>query len=309
MRSFVFEAIGTRWQIDIDFLPEGAAFIDLEKKIRTRIDEFDSTYSRFRGDSFIRKLAKTQGTYILPEDSGPLFDLYGQLYHLTKGRFTPLIGKVLEDAGYDEQYSLQPKALQKPVSWEEAISIHSGKIVVKLPCLLDFGAAGKGYLIDLIGGILEKNGVETYCIDAGGDIRYRSLADKMLRVGLENPENSGQVIGVAVVGNESICASAGNRRKWGKFHHIIDPFTLSSPGIRRYPAAPGAPLSSVKATWVISSSTMIADGLATCLFFVDADVLLKRYGFEYVVLYSDFSVRKSEGFAGELYFKDQNKGK
>ncbi len=300
MTSFIFDAIGTHWQIDIGSVISDKAFIGIKEQIGKRVEEFDRNYSRFRGDSFVRLLASKPGVYDLPDDSKPLFDLYRQLYNLTDGRFTPLIGDVLVEAGYDEAYSLRSQELHAPASWDDAFSVRSGQIVIRQPRLLDFGAAGKGYLIDLISVILEEEGVRSYCVDGGGDIRFRSKSKITHRVGLENPEDPGQVIGVAFVGNESSCASAGNRRRWGEFHHIIDPYTLSSPGASRHPALPP----SVIATWVVSKTTMIADALATCLFFVAPEVLLKRYAFEYVVLYKDFSVKKSEGFRGEVFVED-----
>lgn len=291
MYSLIFEAIGTRWEISIASLLPVNKKVAVDKLIRKRIEDFDKTYSRFRGDSFVRRMAVNKGMYVLPDDSRPLFELYFALYKLTEGLFTPLIGQVLDDAGYDETYSLKPKVLHSPRSWEEAFSIDDSCITVKYPILLDFGAAGKGYLLDLVSNLLRENGIDSYCVEAGGDICNYNNEDKNFRVGLENPNDFSQVIGVAIIGNESICGSAGNRRKWGKYHHIIDPNTLSSP-------------QSVAATWVVAETTMLADGLSTCLFFVSPEILLKRYQFEYVVLYSDFSIKKSGGFRGELFINN-----
>ncbi len=309
MLSWVFDAIGTKWQIDINSSLPVNKRIFLEKLIRKRIDEFDKTYSRFRSDSLIRKLAVKKGKYLLPPDGDALFKFYDQLYKLTGGLFTPLIGQVLVDAGYDETYSLKPKKLHHPLSWDEVLNYYppdnsrhpaSPYVIIKKPSILDFGAAGKGYLIDIVSEILEEKGVASYCIDAGGDIRYRNDKKRTLRVGLENPDNFQQVIGVAEITNESICGSAGNRRKWGKYHHIIDPFTLSSP-------------QTILATWVIAPTTMpgtsryptmLADGLATCLFFVSPEILLNKFSFEYIIMYSDYSIMKSVGFNGELFVNE-----
>jgi thiamine biosynthesis lipoprotein len=109
-----------------------------------------------------------------------------------------------------------------------------------------------------------------------------------LRVGLENPDNAEEVIGVATLSNRSLCASAGNRRKWEGFHHVIDPVKLKSPA-------------HVLAVWVVADATMLADGLTTCLFFVSPDVLRKKYSFEYVILNADHSVDMSDGFPGEMF--------
>ncbi len=286
-----FEAIGTSWQIDIFGRIYSAESQELFGKISALIEIFDQTYSRFREDSLVTKISHQQGEYVLPADAQPLFSLYQDLYQLTDGHFTPLIGQVLSDAGYDSSYTLKPKhRLQTPATWEDVIKYQpeTNTLTVKQPALLDFGAAGKGYLIDLVGQLLRTHGQESFCIDAGGDILYSNSNNQPLRVGLENPDNLEQVIGVASISNKSICGSAGNRRKWQNFHHIIDPKTLSSPH-------------SILASWVTADTAILADALSTCLFFVPAELLSKRYNFEYLTLNADHTVKRSHQFPAELY--------
>ena len=61
------------------------------------------------------------------------------------------------------------------------------------------------------------------------------------------------------------------------------------------------PTKDIIATWVIADEAMIADGLATALFFVDAKKLNKQYDFEYVRMYANGSVEYSKYFAEKLY--------
>ncbi len=105
-KTFIFEAIGTKWTIDIRTpLLQNEADL-LFEKILTRIDEFDKNYSRFRSDSLVTEMSRVTGHYRLPNDAKKMLDLYEKLYSLTKGLMTPLIGKSLEEAGYDANYSL-----------------------------------------------------------------------------------------------------------------------------------------------------------------------------------------------------------
>ena len=62
----------------------------------------------------------------------------------------------------------------------------------------------------------------------------------------------------------------------------------------------GKPVREVVATWVVAETTMVADGLATALFFVPADKLA-AWDFEYVRLYADGTIERSADFVGELY--------
>lgn len=286
--QFVFDAIGTKWVIDhlprLD--PRVAAF--LEKHILELVEGFDQKYSRFRADSDVTIWSKKAGEYTLDQDAKEMFDLYRTMYDLTDGAMTPLIGSVISDAGYDASYSFEEKELQKPYGWDEAIDYGFPLLTLKKPELLDFGALGKGHLIDLVANYLEEQGIHSYCIDAGGDLLYKNPSFP-LSIGLEHPEDLSQVIGVVQLKDQSICASAGNRRKWGKFHHIFDPRTLSS-------------ASHILASWVIADRAITADALATALFLVEPDRLKENFSFSYLLLYPDFSIKKSTDFPGELYY-------
>lgn len=288
MKAFAFEAIGTHWQIDLseELSPErGEALL---AQIHERISTFDRDYSRFRADSLIAQMSKRSGTYQLPADAEPMLDLYRDLYQATNGALTPLIGQVLVEAGYDAEYSLQSSVLHTPPAWEEVLEYKFPELVLKKPALLDVGAAGKGYLIDVVAEIIENFGIHSFCVDAGGDMLQRAEKAETLRVGLEHPGNFDQVIGVATITNQSLCGSAGNRRAWGTFHHIINPHTLQSPR-------------DILAVWTIAKTTLLADAIATCLFLVPAKSLLPKYQFEYALVRSDYSIERSPGFPGEFF--------
>lgn len=288
MTQFNFGAIGTKWQIDI-YLPLA---LQEEKKIfdaiTSRIDEFDKTYSRFRKDSLITAISINSGDYVLPSDAKEIFDLYYSLYLETGGLFTPFVGQILSDAGYDAEYSLKQKdILKSPPNWESMIDFEDPVLHVKKPVLLDFGAGGKGYLIDIVSGVIEKFGILEYCIDAGGDILRKG--NGQMRIGLEDPEDTSKAVGVFNLGNGSLCGSAHNRRAWLDFTHIINPVTLSSP-------------KNISAVWVYATSGILADSLATCLFFVNAINLKRKYNFEYLIMYNDRTTEKSDNFDAEIFY-------
>ncbi|MBP9818292.1 FAD:protein FMN transferase [Candidatus Shapirobacteria bacterium] len=292
MNKLKFEAIGTHWTIDVglsksssdDFQPH------LKKIIFERIEEFEKNYSRFRDDSLVAKMAEGSGNYKLPADGKKLLDIYQKIYQLSNGAVTPLIGKVLVEAGYDEHYSLTPKSNRTPPpKWEEVMDYKFPQLSIKKPVQLDFGAGGKGYLIDLVGEILVKNEIKNYCVEAGGDMVYKTTGEKKLRVGLENPNNVEQAIGVVEIGNQAICGSAGNRRAWGEINHIIDPRNLKSP-------------KEIAGVWVIAKDTLTADMLTTGLYFVKPEILQENFEFEYLKLMADMRVEKSNGFEAELFY-------
>ncbi len=264
MHQLEFEAIGTSWQIN----SANQISKTLQRKIYRRIEVFDQLYSRFRADSAVRKWSEKTGVYDLPSDAKELLSFYKKLYRATDGLVTPLIGKTLEQAGYDAEYSLKPKIITSPPKWNDALEITASKIIVKQLVLLDFGAAGKGYLVDIISHLLYTNGIDRFCINASGDLICRDLPQT---IGLEDLNDISRVLGTLELSHGALCSSSGNRRAWDKYHHIIDPKTLESP-------------QTVKATWVKAETAMLADGLATALFFVKAETLLATFNFDYAMI-------------------------
>lgn len=279
MHVWKFEAIGTQWSVETA-KPLGEA----AQEISERIETFDRTYSRFRDDSSVTKVGQSAGEYHFPIDVEKMIEVYRSLYEATDGAVSPLVGTALSEAGYDKDYSLKPGLVNDVPAWDDVMAWNGTNVKTNQRVLLDFGAAGKGYLIDIVAGILEQAGHDTYIIDASGDIRVRGTSQN---IGLENPYDPGSVVGVANVENASLCASATNRRAWGQWHHVID-------------AKTARPANDIVATWVVADDAMIADGLATALFFVDADKMT-QWNFEYVRLDKHGHIDKSAGFVGELF--------
>lgn len=286
MATFAFEAIGTHWRVDVAEEPSPERRAALLRTVLDRVDRFDRSYSRFRGDSLVSDMARLPGAYELPDDAGPILDLYERLYRLTGGAFTPLIGQALVDAGYDAAYSLRPGEVRAVSSWEETMRREGNRLVLAKPALLDFGAGGKGYLADLVADALAAEGIREMMVDAGGDIVFRGGGEH--RVGLEDPRDSSRAIGIATVRDGSVCGSGGNVRAWEGFHHVIDPRTRRSP-------------TDVLATWAFAPTGLVADALATVLFLCPQLDAREEFSCESVVFYANGTVRVSSNAPVDLF--------
>jgi FAD:protein FMN transferase len=281
--AWELDAIGTGWRIDTErelTIPERAA-------VAERIERYDRDWSRFRDDSLVRRIATEAGSYELPPEAGPLLGLYGELYEATGGRVSPLVGRALERLGYDAQYRLTPSGPRMPIpAWETAIAWDGRRLDAPNPVLLDVGAAGKGQLVDLVGEVLTRLGHDRWIVDASGDLRPRAVP---MRVALEHPADPTRAIGVVELEDRAIAASAANRRAWGDgLHHVLDAVT-------------GEPTRGVVATWAIARSAMVADGVATALFFDVDPALIARHDVEYVRMFADGRVEHSPALPGEVF--------
>jgi len=289
LHSMSFEAIGTHWQIDTDTALTAAQW----RQIHCRIEDFDRTYSRFRADSLVSKIADAPGTFEFGGDCLPLIGFYRRLYEITGGAVTPLVGATLEDLGYDADYRLTPRpAIRSTPAWDAVMTWDGTTLHTTAPIVLDVGAAGKGYLIDILGEQLASFGVRSFVVDGSGDLLHRG--PDVLRVGLEHPADPSKVIGVVPLTNSALAASAANRRAWGTtdrvLHHIVEPTS-------------GEPVSQIVAGWAVAGSAMIADGVATALFFVDDAGLAElgdAFGASWLRVSGNGSARWSATFEGEL---------
>ncbi|WP_169275680.1 FAD:protein FMN transferase [Bifidobacterium moraviense] len=205
-------------------------------------------------------------------------------------------------------------------------------LTARRPVLLDFGACGKGYLVDLLAGMMRSAGLRgPLVIDAGGDLRVEGLRDAPLRIGLEDPADAARAVGVAEVGAGSLCASSPSRRHWAGAHHLInaldgrpvDDVAASWAFVRHEAAFPaneaaGGPAgtdashphpnadaaaaeSSDAADPVRRFPTAVADGLATALFVADPAALRAAFPYDCALLGADRTARASAGFPGTLF--------
>ena len=260
----------------------------LETLISERVARFDQTYSRFRGDSLVTALATDGGTHRFPDDAAALFDLYDTLYARTDGAVTPLVGRALEHLGYDRDYSLTEHGTVEPAAaWTTEVAREGTTLTTTTPVLIDVGAAGKGYLVDLVGELLHENGIHEFVIDASGDLLVSTRVPR--RVALEHPFDPSLAIGVVEISRGSICGSGSNRRVWGNgCHHILDGRT-------------GEPTRDVIATWAIAETALVADGLATALFFTPPERLAESFDFQWVRMFASGLADRSPGLQGELF--------
>ncbi|MBW3082569.1 FAD:protein FMN transferase [Bifidobacterium sp. 6T3] len=183
-------------------------------------------------------------------------------------------------------------------TWRDDVERHGATLVTRRAVHLDFGACGKGYLLDLIARTMGRDPAAEFVIDAGGDLLVRT--DAPITIALEDPHDTTRAVGTAAIASGAFCASAPSRRHWAtaageQVHHLLS-------------ALDGAPVDDVAATWASVGAdspeptpAALADGLATALFVADPARLAKFFRFECVVLRADRTALRSRRFPGDLF--------
>ncbi|MGT2424861.1 FAD:protein FMN transferase [Amnibacterium kyonggiense] len=280
----VFEAIGTRWAL--------TTAEPMTASTRDRVDAviagYDAAWSRFRGDSAVAAIARGEAVDLGPT-APPLLALLADLRARTGGAVDPFVAASLEHLGYGPSAALRPSAGWLPAPDAEVL-LEGTTVRTLPPRLLDVGSAGKGQLVDLVLDVLAEAGHTGALVDASGDLRVTGAP---LRVALEHPFDPAAAIGVVEVADGAIAGSAVNRRDWSldggrRLHHVLD-------------ARTGRPVEAVAATWVLADTAMVADALATALFFVGPEALLDAYDFRWVRMRTDGVADWSADLPGDVF--------
>jgi len=116
----------------------------------------------------------------------------------------------------------------------------------------------KGWAIAQAGQVIKEQGHKTYCLSAGGDILASSDSDKVWNIGIQDPQDSKQILNTLSIPSGAV-ATSGN---YERGEHIINPKTKK----------PATELLSVTVT---GPDIIWADVLATALFAMGKDKATK----------------------------------
>lgn len=155
------------------------------------------------------------------------------------------------------------------------INRDGGVKLKKKNCLIDLGAAGKGYAADYCIDFYKKAGINSAFVNFGGNVKAigKNASGEDWRVGIQDPlQPRGTLLGAVAVSNMSVVTSGGYERfytvKDSVFHHIIDPRT-------GYPSDSGL----LSAT-VLYENSLCADAISTAVFVLGLEkgtALIKQY--------------------------------
>lgn len=261
MQIFAQDFIGTHIEIRID--TEISCEV-LFREVDHFVGDFEQRFSRFRTDNWLFHLNQER-SWILDSHGRTMLEYMLSLVKKTEGYFDPTIARRLSELGYGNP--LIPLSITE----EDSGKIHTATDIiiewdtVTLPhgAVLEFGGVGKWYLIDCIREMIEKyfwatkKGIShsrpKYLLNFWGDM----YGYWFWKIGLESPFASDEIIWTISFEDDFLACSAGTKRRWWDFHHLIDPKT-------------GMPSREVCASYVETSGWlplggMIADSYATTL--------------------------------------------
>jgi thiamine biosynthesis lipoprotein len=236
--------MGTRVEV---LLPDSQ--VECARAVDDLFTTWEDELSRFRSTSGLSRLNAAAGR---AAPAGPLLRRVARraldAAAETDGVFDPLLGRQLEEVGYDvtfECVSSPPPSTAPPTpggAWRHVeVDDAAGTITLPAGARLDLGGIAKGMAVDVSISLLQDMGVECALVSAGGDIAV--IAEpKGWPVEVETHDGSA----VVSLLRGAIATSTTRRRRWVQGgverHHLLD-------------AATGLPASSGVRTATVTANT------------------------------------------------------
>ncbi|MDO9593985.1 MAG: FAD:protein FMN transferase [Lutibacter sp.] len=229
-------AIGTTFTVR--YLAAGSN--NYEFKIDSLIAAINKSASTYIPTSDLSKINKGDTSVFADANLQEVFIKSERIYRETDGAFDPTVGILVNAWGFGPEKpienldSLKIQELLKFVGFDK-VKLVNGKIKKLYPEIyLDFNAIAKGYLVDMLSRMFEKNGIANYMVEIGGEIRARGQNEKGLpwKIAIENPNTDGTRSFATVIElKDESMATSGNYRKFKvkedgtKYVHTINPKT------------------------------------------------------------------------------------
>ncbi len=265
------DIMGTVFTVKIGARPErarsaaDAAFDEIR-----RIDRLLSTYKSDSEISDVNRRAFTEAVAV-GEDFWRVIMASRKYFTLSGGSFDPSIRPLMQS------WSLTTKQGRLPTEEElkKALALvgfgnvrldESAHTVAfaREDMALDFGGIAKGYAVDRAVAVLERLGVTSAIVDAGGNFRAIGTPRDRDRwqIGIRHPLRHDEII-VRLPISEGAAATSGGYERFfeveGKrYCHIMDPRT-------------GRPVQAMLSATVLAKSAMAADALSTSVFVLGAE--------------------------------------
>ena len=230
MEEVRFKAMGSDGHVLVVGGPAG-----LGERARSRIDELEQRWSRFRPESEISELNENAGSAVdVSDDTIELITRAIEAWRITGGTFDPTVLGAMLRAGYARSFEQLPPNVAPTMS-DLVIACTDIEIdgrAVRLPAGTGFdpGGIGKGLAADVTAAEVIDAGADGVCINLGGDLRCLGVGPdgEGWTVAIEHPWSSRLIANVGIA-DGAVATSTTLRRRWTvdgiERHHLIDPRT------------------------------------------------------------------------------------
>ncbi|MDR0795583.1 MAG: FAD:protein FMN transferase [Tannerella sp.] len=268
--------------------------IALTEKINAELEAFNLSLNPFNPNSILAKVNRNEEVEIDTLFRN-VFVRAMEVSDQSNGRFdvtaAPLIN--LWGFGFERIDSISPEMIDslKTFVGYRKVRMEGNRIVKDDPrVILNFSAIAKGYACDVIAALLEREGVENYLVEIGGEITAKGKNARGIcwQIAINMPDDDLYLLQntfkeTVEICNKSGMATSGNYRNYyikdgKKITHTIDPVT-------GYPAE-----QDILSATVIAHDCMTADAYATAFMVMGSEDACRLAGqiseIDYYIIYS-----------------------
>lgn len=238
------KTMGTTWSLTVPNLPPEIRISRLQQQIESLLENINALMSSWRADSEVSRFNTSTSTqwFDLSPQTFSLMQSATRIHQQSGGAFDPTVSPLVELWGFghtlprqgipdDSQISstLQHTGLKK-LLLDESIQ----RIRKTTPQLqLDLSAIAKGYAVDEVARLLSSQGIQSYLVEIGGEIRVAGSnpEGKSWRVAIEFPHSDHLRSAAAILKlTDAAIATSGDYRNYvevggRRYSHIINPAT------------------------------------------------------------------------------------
>lgn len=247
----------------------------LQQKIDTLLKQVNQEMSTYIPDSELSLFNRSQSLTGTPISKG-LQRVVAEairLGQLSQGKLDVTVGPLVNLWGFGPEYRPETVPSDEVLAATRArvgldkLTLDGNLMSKAIPDLyVDLSTIAKGYGVDMVAELLEKEGIENYLVEIGGEMRLKGFkhTGELWHVAIEKPISEERSVQQIIVPKDNAVATSGDYRIYfeadgQRFSHIIDPHT-------------GKPINhKLVSVTVIHPSSMTADGLSTAMMVMGED--------------------------------------
>ncbi|MCI7223130.1 FAD:protein FMN transferase [Fusobacterium sp.] len=274
------------------------------EKAFQEIERIDSKFNSKYEGSIIDKLNKSSKKEVdLDAEGTEIFNEVEKMYILSNKKYDITIGPLLKLWGFTDEM-IDSLTLKVPKKEEIEFTKHfigydkvkrtNNKLIIESPVKeIDTGSFLKGYALSQAKKLLLKEGIKSAFITSISsiDLIGSKPLDKPWKIGLQNPENPSELLGIVALKNKALGVS-GDYQTYVEidgemYHHIIDKES-------------GYPIRDKKMVAVVCNDAFLADLYSTTFFLMPIDKVMEyvesQKDLEVMIVDKDMNIVTSKNF-------------
>jgi len=263
--------MGTRYHITI--ASDQPVPSSLEAEVAALLAGLDARFTTYSDHSELMALNRQplNQPLALSAELYTVLSAAAEIYQLSDGAFDPSVGPLVELWGFGRRQASDAvpadaaiAAAKEQVGFSRLELLTGQRAQRTAPVTIDLSAIAKGYAVDRVAELLERNALNDYMVEVGGELRLggRNSRGEPWRIAIESPLVIGEVERLLTVSDVAVATSGDYHNYFEvdgvRYSHTLNPHT-------GWPV----PRSLVSVT-VVSDSSARADALATALSVVGA---------------------------------------